>query len=544
MKRLIPNQSTILFFIIFIFLIFSFISYKLLLKNLSDNHIKNQEIVFYKIQKKTSDLLTKLLFRYSQEKEFLLNKHKEVLTYLENKSYDINLDEIYEKINKNSPNKPYNIYITDEKLIIKNTTYLADLDFDLSFAKEVFEEHKNKKTIGTSLPIFEIYSSKFFSYTDSYLNNTKRILQVSFTYEELNKDLKELENLINQELDIKTSNAFIVYDDGFVGDFIFKISESEKQTLEEIKDRINKGKKLSKELDENKYITDSFINNSDLKKYKISYLSEKSPIFNEAKIIYSIIFDEKEYKNKIYQLNFIMILISIIGVITIYTIFKIRYKEKLLNYKDKFIEHSVHEIKTPLSIISLNIQLRNKNFGIDKYSKKIEGALKTLENSYEDMTFLHTKEKIDYRIEKINISRILENRIKYFETIAQTQNRILELKIYNDLFFNISTIELHRLIDNNLSNAIKYSNIGSSIQIILKDDLLEFHSIGENIKDVKNIFEKYSRQNNSVGGHGLGLSIVNDICKKYNIKIEVTSKNNLNIFSYKFNCHNVDTREV
>lgn len=182
-----------------------------------------------------------------------------------------------------------------------------------------------------------------------------------------------------------------------------------------------------------------------------------------------------------------MILISIIGVITIYTIFKIRYKEKLLNYKDKFIEHSVHEIKTPLSIISLNIQLRNKNFGIDKYSKKIEGALKTLENSYEDMTFLHTKEKIDYKIEKVNISRILENRIKYFETIAQTQNRILELKIYNDLFFNISTIELHRLIDNNLSNAIKYSNIGSSIQIILKDDLLEFHSIGENIKDVKNI---------------------------------------------------------
>lgn len=76
MKRLIPNQSTILFFIIFIFLIFSFISYKLLLKNLSDNHVKNQEIVFYKIQKKTSDLLTKLLFRYSQEKEFLLNKHK------------------------------------------------------------------------------------------------------------------------------------------------------------------------------------------------------------------------------------------------------------------------------------------------------------------------------------------------------------------------------------------------------------------------------------------------------------------------------------
>ena len=41
-------------------------------------------------------------------------------------------------------------------------------------------------------------------------------------------------------------------------------------------------------------------------------------------------------------------------------------------YKDKFIEHSVHEIKTPLAIINLNAQLRNKTFGEDKYSKKIK----------------------------------------------------------------------------------------------------------------------------------------------------------------------------
>ena len=132
----LPKSSTFLFFAIFIFLIFTISIYLLFLKNLKDNHTKNQEIAFYKIQKETNNLLSKLLYNFENKKESVLEKHKEVLEYLENSSYEINLDEIHKKINKDLPNKPYNIYITDENFIIKNTTYLADLDFDLSFAKK------------------------------------------------------------------------------------------------------------------------------------------------------------------------------------------------------------------------------------------------------------------------------------------------------------------------------------------------------------------------------------------------------------------------
>ena len=158
------------------------------------------------------------------------------------------------------------------------------------------------------------------------------------------------------------------------------------------------------------------------------------------------------------------------------------------------------------------------------------------------MVFLHTKENIYYLKEDLNIEDILEERIKYFEVIAITQNRKLVLKIFNQLILNMSKIELIRLIDNNLSNAIKYSKIGSVIEIILKENELKFLSYGNQIKDVENIFRKYSRENNSVGGHGLGLAIVKDICMKYKISIQVNSfENGLNIFSYKFNCHSIDT---
>ena len=540
MKDLLPKSSTILFFTILLFLLFSFISYRLLVKNLSDDHLKNQEITFYQIQKDTNNLLTKLLYKFSIQKEVLLAKHKEVLTYLHDKSYDIPLNEIYKKINENTTDSEYNIYITDENLIIKNTTFPADLNFDLSFAKELFENHYKSNIIGISPPIFEMYSLKFFSYTDSYLSKKdNKVLQVSYTFNQLNDDLKKLQHVIDSNPKIKASNAYILFNDGYIGDFIFKSLKSYKPTLKDIEERIKKGEELSNEIKENEYKT-AYLEKEN-NKYKVTYFSQKSPIFDEAKIVYSIVFDESEYNNNLIKLNLAMIFICFIGIITIYIIYKVRFKENLLTYKDKFIEHSVHEIKTPLAIISLNIQLRNKFFGQDKYSKKIEGALKTLENSYEDMTFLHTKEKINYQIEHISLQKILKDRIKYFEIIASTQNRKLDLEIINNIYIDTSKIELHRLIDNNLSNAIKYSKIESTIKIILKDNVLEFQSFGKKIIDVNKIFDKYTRENNSSGGHGLGLSIVNDICKKYNIDVRVTSmENGLNIFSYKFNCHNID----
>ena len=542
MKDFLPKPSTILFFTICLFLLFSFISYKLLIKNLSDNHLKNQEITFYQIQKDTNNLLTKLLYKYSTQKEILLSKHKEVLDYLEKNSYDIPLDEIHKRINENIPNSPYNIYITNENLIIKNTTFLPDLDFDLSFAKDLIENHNKNNIIGASPPIFEMFSLKFFSYTDSYLNKKdKRVLQVSYTYEELNEDLKKLQKLIDSNLDIQASNAYIIFNDGYIGDFIFKSLKSYKPSLKNIEERIKEGKKLSEGIKENEYITTSLEKNNNT--YNVTYFSQKSPIFDEANIVYSIIFDKKEYEENLLRLNLVMIFICFIGIITIYIVYTVRFKENLLKYKDKFIEHSVHEIKTPLAIISLNIQLRNKILGEDKYSKKIEGALKTLENSYEDMTFLHTKEKINYQLENIDLADALKDRVKYFNIIASTQNRKIELKMHNTLIIKISIIELNRLIDNNLSNAIKYSKIASVIKIILKDSTLEFHSLGKQIIEENKIFDKYMRENESVGGHGLGLSIVKDISKKYNITKKVnSSKKGLNIFSYTFNCHNIDIK--
>ncbi len=101
-----------------------------------------------------------------------------------------------------------------------------------------------------------------------------------------------------------------------------------------------------------------------------------------------------------------------------------------------------------------------------------------------------------------------------------------------------SEIELQRIIDNNLSNAIKYAKKSTDIQIKLyeKENMiaLQFFTHSKKIENTKQIFEAFHQEQTKAGGFGLGLEIVGGICQKENIKIEVDSNEELTAFSYYF----------
>ncbi|QDF28133.1 sensor histidine kinase [Halarcobacter anaerophilus] len=535
MPKYKTKLSTIIILFLTLFIGISFVLRYYLIENTKLKYLKNEQIFFYKLQNESNSLLTYILYQYSSERENLKKLHQKVVKYLVSNGYDNSLDEIYNEINKNHPNKPYDIYITDKNLTIINTTYKPDLGFNLSFAKESFLEHKKRGEIGVSAPIFESYSQKFFSYTDSFLPDSNRVVQVSFKYKNADNKLEKIYSLVNKNSTVSSYRAYTISKDGYIGDFIFKKFKGRKLSLDEMKKIKNDVKNIVKKMDKNFIKID--------KSYKTLYAKQQSIIFDDIKIIYSLTFDKSFLQNEIDKIDIIYIILLLIGLLTIYILFKIRDKEILLNQKDMFIKHSVHEIKTPLSIILLNNQLRDKIKGKDSYSLKIEGAIKTLKNSYDDMTFLMTRNKLDYSIKKIELSKCLKERVEYFSTIATAQGREIKLQINSKCIVKMDKKELIRLIDNNLSNAIKYSKLHSLIEVTLENNILNFTSQGDKIVDKKAIFDKYKRENSSIGGHGLGLSIVKDITQKYNIKKDVISKKGVNSFIYYLNCHNPATKK-
>lgn len=320
--------------------------YTLLTNSIKNSHEKDTQILFYKIKSDVDAMLSRLLYEYTKQKDILENKHKEVLAYLNSSKNEdlltLNLEQIHNKINQGSENKPYNIYISNKDYVIKNTTYKPDIDFNLSFAKKEFDEHFGNNQIGVSTPISEKSSKNFFSYSDSYLSNNKEgILQVSYNYPKTTEQLETIKKSVETISNIKEAKAFIIVNTGFINDLILKDFASYKPTLEEIENRIKEGKKINDELKDKIIYTNDFV--QDNTPYKSIYFSTKSSIFDDTKVIFSILLDESEYYKKIENINYLITLITLIGLISIVIITLVRNKEMKLSVQDRFIQSAMHE---------------------------------------------------------------------------------------------------------------------------------------------------------------------------------------------------------
>ena len=534
------RNLVIMIILIIVLLISSLLAYRFLYNAYEKSHVQERKILFYNLKNQTSELLTKLHHDYIQVKSTIVTKHKIVESYLEKHSHDENLTNIYNIINDGLATKPYDIYITNSNLVIMNTTFLPDLGFDLSFAKNIFEKHKKEKLIEPCSPLFEKVSKGFMTYSDSYLVNEggKNILQISYRYDEAKELFQELQEALNGYHSILELKAYIFLNNGFINDMIFHNYTKYKPKLDEIESRIKDGGKIAKELGENELYIEEY--RDEAIPYQVIYLKTKSPILKNTFTIYRLTFDEGQYYQKLRYLNMMFLILCLIGFVAMIVIFHLWNHENFLKEQDQFVKSAMHEIRTPLSIITLNHELRDIDYGVNEYSQEIDGALKTLQNSYDDMSFILMNQKIDYTIESLNLKKIVQERVLYFSSIANSNEKKIEFTVSKNqsCFIDISYIELIRLIDNNLSNGIKYSHRGTTITVRIENNILTFHSIGEVIKDSQAIFKKYRRENEVVGGYGLGLSIVDDITKKYKIKISLDSTKEFGTtFCYTFKCH-------
>ncbi len=210
---------------------------------------------------------------------------------------------------------------------------------------------------------------------------------------------------------------------------------------------------------------------------------------------------------------------------------------KLLQQQDFFLKKIIHEMNTPLSIISLNVDNLESTLGEKEQFEAIKASTKSLSSIYNDLYYLTKKEKKTTHIEKIELVKFLSSRVAFFDEMANVKNIDIALDIHNEYSILMDSYELERVIDNTISNAIKYSFEDSLIDIVLdKNDrfFLEIKDFGVGISDTSKIFDAYYQQKDKNIGLGLGLSIVKDICDKNKIEIEVSSNENETIFRYIF----------
>lgn len=230
------------------------------------------------------------------------------------------------------------------------------------------------------------------------------------------------------------------------------------------------------------------------------------------------------------KLKFISFITFLCTIIVVFYVTKLTYKSVTLPFLEKnkmlntFFNDAMHELKTPLGVASINLEMLEFR---DKHTHRIKGALRQMKVAYEDVEYFIKNERVNFPKEIINFSEFLRDRIRFSSTIANVKKISIEEFIADGLEIYMSKVEATRLVDNNLSNALKYSHPNSIIKVELVKDKnsasFSVEDFGIGIKDSAKIWSRFQREDTTRGGFGLGLNIVLKICQKYAINYSVDS---------------------
>ena len=215
------------------------------------------------------------------------------------------------------------------------------------------------------------------------------------------------------------------------------------------------------------------------------------------------------------------------------------YAQTLLTSQKHFLRYAVHETNTPLSIIMANIELYEMENGKHSTLKNIEAAAKNIYGIYDDLSYLTKRDKLVFHRQMITLSSFIRTRIDFFNIVAKQSKLSFEFKNNcNDATIFINETKLQRIIDNNITNAIKYTKKFKIIHITLTEEndycILEIASDSSQIDEPEKIFEAYYRESNIKDGLGLGLKLVKTICDEEHIRIVLDSNETCTTFKYYF----------
>ena len=206
---------------------------------------------------------------------------------------------------------------------------------------------------------------------------------------------------------------------------------------------------------------------------------------------------------------------------------------------DRFIKDSAHELNTPITALLMSVsKLKQSSSKDDKLLNHISISSKQISQTYNQISHLAFSDISDEdEVIKLDLKKEILKSVDFFKEIAQSkQNKIiLDLELF---WIKIDQQSVQKIINNLLSNAIKYNKFQKDIKICLKNGILSIKDkgVGIELQNQEEIKKRYIRATSLEGGFGIGLDIVNLICQKYNLSLDIKSQiNKGSTFSVNFN---------
>ncbi|MCR1954470.1 HAMP domain-containing histidine kinase [Clostridioides mangenotii] len=217
--------------------------------------------------------------------------------------------------------------------------------------------------------------------------------------------------------------------------------------------------------------------------------------------------------------------------------------ENVWKNQAKFIQDASHELRTPITIVSSKLEsmLKHPENTVNDEVEKIAVVMKEtrkIKKMINDLLSLSKEDTIiNIHLKEVDLVSLINEISNDYLDIAKIQDKKFEiLSEFEELSIQTDREKLRECILILIDNAFKYTTIGDSISIELKESfakggvsiLIKDTGCGIKESELPYIYDRFFRSENvrdkDIDGSGIGLSIAKMISKNLSIKINVRSK--------------------
>ena len=217
--------------------------------------------------------------------------------------------------------------------------------------------------------------------------------------------------------------------------------------------------------------------------------------------------------------------------------------ENAIEREKQFTSDASHELRTPLAVIKGTLEvLVRKPRNQEEYKEKIDfciSEVNRLNHLVDELLLLarFENQKQSLKIERVSLNTIFLDIVSRNSTIIKEKKLNCVPLFTKDFYVETDSYLFSLILNNILTNAIKYSKVSGVINFDIKEkkDATVFSiadsGIGITSEDLEKIFDQFYRSKSNehpeIKGTGLGLSIVKRLCVLLQIDFNIESKENV-----------------
>lgn len=233
--------------------------------------------------------------------------------------------------------------------------------------------------------------------------------------------------------------------------------------------------------------------------------------------------------------------VSVVGLFAVFVLVVIFTKKvfrpvaESYEKQKRFITDASHELKTPLTIISANVEVLELEEGENAWTESIQKQIGRMNKLVEQMVTLNRMDEDNtlQEVTRFDLSEAVSETAELYVPVAARQEKTMTLQIEEEVKLCGDEAAIRQLVSLLLDNALKYSDKSGQIKVTLKkrgkhSELSIWNSVEEIQKgNLDRLFERFYRldssRNSGTGGSGIGLSIAKSIVEAHKGKISARS---------------------